>query len=110
MEHRWGQRHQLGYTASVSVGSWRAVAQVKDISISGAFLQCVAPPDSSKRLCLDFSGSQRHVVLSAQIVRRTGTGVGIEWLEFAPAPVLQMLEGFQATSTAAAASTARAAA
>ena len=110
MEHRWGQRHQLQYTVSVRVGGWRAVAQVKDISASGAFLQCAVPRDQHMRICVDFSGAQRQPVLTAQVVRSTDCGVGIEWLEFAPEAVLRMLEGAETARPSATESGARVAA
>jgi hypothetical protein len=96
MEHRWGQRHRLEYVVSVSAGSWRAIAQVRDISVSGALLRCLAPRDRMKRICVEFPSSARNDVLMAQVVRRTNDSVGIEWLEFAPDLVLRMLEGVKA--------------
>ncbi len=96
MEHRWGQRHRLEYVVSVNAGSWRAIAQIMDISVSGALLRCRAPRNRIKRICVEFPNSPDSEVLMAQVVRRTNDSVGVEWLEFAPDLVLRMLEGVKA--------------
>lgn len=93
MEHRWGQRFLLDLPASVADGNgWTAPARVRDISASGAFLEC-SPPASVTRVLIRFKGREVSSILTGDIVRVTADGVGIEWGEFAPAAIAALLHG-----------------
>jgi PilZ domain len=93
MEHRWGQRFMLDTPASVTDGAgWTVFARVRDISASGAFLQCPAPLPTVTRVLVRFKGPRVNIVLYGNVIRRTATGIGIEWSEFAPAAVAPLLQ------------------
>ena len=82
MEHRWGKRilrDQMVQCRSDN-GTVR-LARLRDISLSGAFLQ-VTPwrGSGSLEVCL----GARTQTVSAHVVRVTRDGIGIEWSEFAP--------------------------
>ena len=103
MEHRWGQRFLLDLPASVADGNgWTAPARVRDISASGAFLEC-SPPASVTRVLIRFKGREVSSILTGDIVRVTADGIGIEWGEFAPAAVAAVLQGVPHDATRVAA-------
>jgi len=90
MEHRCGQRFRLNAPASVTDGSqWTAVARVRDISASGAFLECSAPHATVTRVLVRLRGGS--VEIAGDVIRRTREGIGIEWGEFAPVAVAPLL-------------------
>ncbi|HLY52532.1 MAG TPA: PilZ domain-containing protein [Steroidobacteraceae bacterium] len=91
MEHRWGERHALERMVSLRAGGWRVLARVRNISSSGAYLQCAVPSASVARIHIDFRDGPDSVRLAAHIVRRTADGIGIEWAEFAPQRIMRML-------------------
>jgi hypothetical protein len=94
MEHRWGQRFLLDLPASVADGNgWTAPARLRDISASGAFLECSPPVASVMRVLIRFKGCEVSSILTGDIVRVTSEGIGIEWGEFAPAAVAALLHG-----------------
>lgn len=94
MEHRWGQRFLLDLPASVADGNgWTAPARVRDISASGAFLECLPPVASVTRVLIRFKGREVSSILTGDVVRVTAEGVGIEWGEFAPAAIAALLHG-----------------
>jgi hypothetical protein len=100
MEHRWGQRFLLDLPASVADGNgWRAPARVRDISASGAFLECSPPVVSVTRVLIRFKGCEVGSILTGNIVRLTSEGIGIEWGEFAPAAVAALLHGVPPDAT-----------
>lgn len=96
MEHRWGARVRTNVTARVDASSHSFhLARLTDLSISGAFLRIGLPVDELHPIHVELapSGSQKRsgVAIEAYVVRRTDEGVGIEWAEFGPIPVLQLL-------------------
>lgn len=91
MEHRWGERHVLERMVSLRAGGWRVLARLRNMSSSGAYLQCAVPSASVVRIHVDFRDGSDSVRLAAHIVRRTADGIGIEWGEFAPRSVMRML-------------------
>ncbi len=95
MEHRCGTRVQTSIRARLRSPSRTLTGRIIDLSLSGAF---VALPDSipeQTRLVVEVAargtfGSTPWRV-PAHVVRRSETGVGIEWDAFAPWPVLTLL-------------------
>lgn len=93
MEHRWGQRFRLDAPASVTDGAgWTAFARLRDISASGAFLVCTAPHSTVTRVLVRFKSGRANIALSGDVIRRTATGIGIEWYDFAPAAVAPLMQ------------------
>lgn len=91
MEHRWGERHDFEQMVSLRAGGWRVLARVRNMSSSGAYLQCAVPNASVLRIHVDFRQAPGSARLAAYIVRRTPEGIGIEWGEFAPAAIMRLL-------------------
>ena len=95
MEHRWGWRLRVDLTARVgdSAGLMN-IARVRDVSVSGAFLETSATLRAFSCVDVQFRtdrGSNTRV-LSAQVVRTTADGVGVEWRDFAPREVSRLME------------------
>jgi len=92
MEHRWGERVYVNRSVRVSATHWRAVAQLKDISVSGAYLSCASPPPRITCIRVEFATRQRRVLVEADVVRITREGFALEWREFAPRIVSELIE------------------
>lgn len=96
MEHRCGQRVRFGRIVRVTAtGDWTATASVRDLSVSVAFLVCSKPPQSVTWLRLEILDQPQPVVIIADVVRWTSEGVGVEWQEFAPLAVKEVLASLQ---------------
>lgn len=96
MEHRWGERVEVRLTVELSSGSSAPVTgSLENVSSSGAFVrtQGQGPPRGPVQVTFTESGPGRDapVRLAAYVVRRTGSGVGLEWCEFAPGAVRQLM-------------------
>src|SRR5512146_1220387 len=96
MEHRWGERVAVRETVELACGSSPPVAGLlENVSSSGAFVRTHGhgPPRGPVEVILqDGRFGRRHSVrLPAYVVRETATGVGIEWCEFAPRVIRELI-------------------
>jgi hypothetical protein len=96
MEHRWGERFAVRMTVELCSGSSPPVAgRLENVSASGAFVRTDqrGPPRGPVAVILrqETSGRARSVRVAAYVVRDTESGVGIEWCEFAPRAVRELL-------------------
>ncbi len=96
MEHRWGERVVARETVQLACGSSLPVAgRLENVSSSGAFVRTSGrgPPRGPVEVILQDGGfGRRHSVrLPAYVVRATATGVGVEWCEFAPRPIRELM-------------------
>ena len=97
MEHRCGNRRTA--TAQVLIkrpDGISATAQLCNISASGAFLQTHLPAPLHAIVAVGFSGKvlperAPRQWISAHIVRQSDDGVAVEWTEFSPEVVRQVL-------------------
>ncbi|MDP8984747.1 MAG: hypothetical protein M3N97_06810 [Pseudomonadota bacterium] len=88
MEHRWGQRRQTNVTVRfVTMPSTCGVGRLSDISSTGAFMETSVNLRLLSLLYLELAeqptGDAINGRLAATVVRRSETGVGLEWCEFA---------------------------
>jgi hypothetical protein len=95
MEHRCGRRVRMSLGARLGSPSRSLFGRVVDLSLSGAFVALPDPIPEQTRLVVEVAarggfGSTPWRV-PAHVVRRSESGVGIEWDEFAPWPVLALL-------------------
>jgi PilZ domain len=96
MEHRWGERFAVRMTVELSSGSSPPVAgSLENVSASGAFVRTAerGPPRGPVAVTLrqEISDRLRSVRLPAYVVRETDSGVGIEWCQFAPRAVRELM-------------------
>jgi PilZ domain len=95
LEHRWGERVCVNIPVRVSTAALsRADGCVKNLSLSGAFMKC----DCELRLHALINVRVelppplgRTAVVEAYVSRIVSEGVGIEWCEFAPYIVKDLL-------------------
>lgn len=96
MEHRWGERVALHQTVELFFGSSPpVVGSLENVSSSGAFVRTAGrrPPRGPVEVILqeDRSVRRQSPRLPAYVVRETDSGVGIEWCEFAPRVVRELI-------------------
>jgi hypothetical protein len=95
MEHRWGERIAVDLPVMVSADQQDGIRGcMRNLSLSGALLKI----DADLRLhalievYLELPSSSRHLaLLSAHVSRKLKQGVGIEWCEFAPIAIKDLL-------------------
>ena len=95
MEHRWGTRRPCRAQVSVSAGgSIAGTGRIRDISMSGAFLECSVQLPLWSQVAvavLSDDGSRHRIEFTATVVRTAGDGVGIEWCETASGSICELM-------------------
>lgn len=89
MEHRCGTRYRVDIEVYVHAceGAVASIGRLTEVSVSGGFVKTHLPAHTIALVSLRtrFPGLNRAVPnIQGYVVRREATGVGIEWLEFAP--------------------------
>jgi hypothetical protein len=94
MEHRWGERVRVNLPVYVSAGAYTGFdGCMKNLSLSGALMNS----DWDLRLHslievhIQLPPSPRVDIIKAQVSRKLKEGVGIEWCEFAPTIIKDLL-------------------
>jgi hypothetical protein len=96
MEHRWGQRLTVDLAVRVAGRPYNVrAARLVDLSASGAYIKLSADLRLLSRVqiavALPHRLTQPTPMVAAYVVRRGEDGVGVEWCEYAPTPVLELL-------------------
>ena len=96
MEHRWGERVQVKVPVRVMAHRFSVRdAWVADMSVSGARVKgnLDARLLSRIQVTLALPPGPKHdsSVIEAYVARKYKDGFGIEWCEFAPGPVRELL-------------------
>ena len=96
MEHRWGQRREVDRPVRITAsGRVFARGRITNVSMSGAFVVSPLPAKLLSYLELHFvslhGGRRGSTAIEGQVVRATSAGFGIEWREFAPEAVRDLL-------------------
>ena len=94
-EHRWGERIRVDMPVEVlEEGRNSADGSLKNLSLSGALLES----NLDLRLCAligvrikQSASTADSCVVKARVSRKPAHGIGIEWCEFAPASVRELL-------------------
>jgi hypothetical protein len=100
MEHRWGIRRTLGVGVKLYVRSQPPrLSRLLNASSSGAYVATNSPLRIMTRVRLAlgwdrFQRADRHRI-AAYVVRSDARGIGIEWQEFAPLPMLALMDAPQ---------------
>jgi hypothetical protein len=101
MEHRYGARYASAIDVYVKTHSGRLAARGRllDVSISGAFVSTslsIAPLSSITLEVISMVNSvRRWKPIEAQVIRRTDSGLGIEWKELTAAALSQLVDAGQ---------------
>jgi hypothetical protein len=104
MEHRCGTRYQVDVEVNIRTcqGAVASIGRLTDISISGGFVNTHLPAHAIVLVSLRTrlpSLSRAIPNIQGYVVRRVATGVGIEWLEFAPELVQVLTQHLPVSST-----------
>lgn len=96
MEHRWGQRLDVEVAVRIAGRPYSVrAARLVNLSMSGAYIRVSAELRRLSRLqvaiALPHRFSHPTPVVSAYVARKGPDGVGVEWCEHAPKPVLELL-------------------
>jgi len=95
LEHRWGERVRVNIPVHLSAAAFgRVDGCMKDLSLSGALMKsdCDLRLHALIEVHVELpSPSPRVAVLKAHVSRNLKEGVGIEWCEFAPNVVKDLL-------------------
>lgn len=98
MEHRWGDRIEVDIPIRIvgeTVSSMR-IGRLTNISLSGALIQTPYEPRMLSRIQAIWTSSWRpaHSLpgVAACIVRKSLDGIAVEWCEFAPTAVAQIIQ------------------
>jgi hypothetical protein len=89
MEHRWGHRRDISRAVHLGTRSGLAArGHISNVSISGAFVVSPLPVSLFSYVEVQFTatvdGRRATMTVEAQVVRKEGSGFGVEWCEFAP--------------------------
>jgi len=93
-DSRWGDRIRVDIPVHVTVNDLRADGCMKNLSLSGALLKTDVDWGLHALIQVNIgmpSSSQRAAAITAYISRKTREGVGVEWCEFAPIAVKDLL-------------------
>lgn len=98
MEHRWGHRSPVGLKVLL-LGCPGAIGfgLLQDVSISGAYVRTNLRLPLLSYVTLGMNahptGQSESCGIPAHVVRCDGLGLGLEWEEFAPQAITQLLSG-----------------
>jgi len=94
IEHRWGERVRVNIPVKVSARASAGVdGCLKNLSLSGALIKadCELPLHTLIEITIKLSPSLHPTVIKAHVSRKLNEEVGIEWCEFAPRAVKELL-------------------
>lgn len=97
MEHRWGIRQPLEVDVNLYVRPGHPVTgRLLNASSSGGYVatNATVPIMTRVHITLGWGSPQRgdRHRIAAYVVRSDARGIGLEWQEFAPAPVLALID------------------
>jgi hypothetical protein len=96
LEHRWGERHEVNFPVRVESGGPLESGKgfVRNLSLSGAFVKsdCDWQLNTLVEIGIQLPPpSTRTTILRAIVSRKLKDGVGLEWYEFAPKIIKDLL-------------------
>jgi hypothetical protein len=96
MEHRWGERLTVDLAIRVAARPYSVrQARLVDLSASGAFIKVSADVRLLSRVQIALTLPHRLThptpMVAAYVARKGKDGVGVEWCEYAPKAVLELL-------------------
>ena len=100
MEHRWGERLLVNVPVRVSAHAFsQREGHLSDLSVSGALLVADLDARVLARVQIHVVSHHRRVHetpgIQAFIARRYRHGFGLEWCEFAPSAISELLRAAQ---------------
>jgi hypothetical protein len=97
MEHRWGRRLAVDIPIRLRLPLCTAKrGRLTNVSLSGGFIATVVDVRILTRLLVVLDGPDHSqtdaVTVAAYVARKTDDGLGVEWCEFAPAAVVELVK------------------
>jgi hypothetical protein len=97
MEHRWGERFPVEVAVRLHSGTTIILeSRLTNASVSGALINTGVRLPVFCHVILEFDVVRRTGVarqrIPAYVVRHAPGGLGLEWQEFAPRPIVNLLE------------------
>ena len=97
MEHRWGERFPVELTVRLHSGSTTILnSRLANASVSGALIETDIRLPVFSHVIIEFDVARRSGItgqrVPAYVVRHAPAGLGLEWQEFAPRPIVSLLE------------------
>ena len=101
MEHRWGERVQVDFPVRVTAHRFAvSYGRLADLSVSGALVESHFEARRLGRIqiaiVLPLWPKHESPLVEAYVARRCKRGFGIEWCEFAPHAVCELLRAVAA--------------
>jgi hypothetical protein len=93
-ESRWGQRVRVNIPVRVSANALSAGGNMEDLSLSGALVKADVELGLHALIQVSINApppSRQVSAITAYISRKTKGGVGVEWCEYAPSVVKDLL-------------------
>ena len=95
LEHRWGERFQLDLAVQLAVNTVSGIdARLKNLSLSGALIEA----DFALRIHTMIEiklqmplSDQPASIIKAYVIRKLNEDVGVEWRDFAPSTIKELL-------------------
>jgi len=95
-ERRWGVRLEVDLAVKLEVAQGRtAAARMRNASVSGALIECATefPVFTPLRVEIQpIDRTREPLHLTARVVRAEHPWLGVEWREFEPQPIAELLE------------------
>jgi hypothetical protein len=96
MEHRWGQRISVDLAVRIAARPFAVrTGRLVNLSLSGGAVECPADLRLLSRvqlaIVIPHRFAQATPVISAYVTRRYPGGVGLEWCDFSPRAVADLL-------------------
>jgi hypothetical protein len=96
MEHRWGERFSVDLAVRITARPYAVRSgRLVDLSLSGCAVRIAADLRVLNRVQIAIALPNRFAhptpVVAGYIVRRSKDGIGVEWAEFAPTPVIELV-------------------
>ncbi|MBI3607342.1 MAG: PilZ domain-containing protein [Nitrospirae bacterium] len=82
-DNRWGVRIPLGVLAKIRGGQGERLAKIRDISISGCFIETSVPYALGATVGLSFAldpDNPQTVTTDAKVTTRTQNGIGVRFI------------------------------
>ena len=100
MEHRWGERFPVDIAVRLAPRPYTlSAARLTDLSVSGGWIRTSLDLRRLARVQVALVLPQRFThatpIVNAFVVRRSREGIGVEWCEFAPRAVIEVLRAMQ---------------
>ena len=95
MERRWGRRLEIGGRVQLRGVDGAVEGQLRNLSISGAFIETRLSLLPSTRLTVEWDvkwyGRTESCRIAAYVVRSDPSGIAVEWCDVAPQWIVAML-------------------